>query len=158
VDKIKKEMEEDGRVVFCCQRCWTPLKLDTGFSCSLDEHTIAELSLPAVRTPELDYTSQASSLDNYVPSRQDHLSIHQGFTFVGHAITGNSGNTNIGHLSHFIRKSTRLFDLVSSTSDIDHPLCEDCSDSLLILLEQQLFQRYLQLSIFNHRLILLQYL
>jgi beclin 1 len=77
------------------------------------------------------------------------LSINQGFTFVGHAIAGNSGNTNIGHLSHYIRKSTRLFDLVSSTSDIDHPLCEDCSDSLLILLEQQLFQRYLQLSIFN---------
>ena len=132
------KMEEVNRVSFCCQRCWTPIRLDTGFSFSLDEHTIAELSLPAVRTPELDYASQASSLDNYVPSHQEHLST-QGFTFVGHTIVG--GNTNnIGHLSHYVRKSTRLFDLVSSTSDIDHPLCEDCSDSLLNLLEQQLSQ------------------
>lgn len=128
---------------FCCQRCWTPLKLDTGFSCSLDEHTIAELSLPAVRTPELDYISQASSLDNYVPNRQDYFSIHQGFTLVGHNIVRTAGSiNNAGHLSHFVKKSARLFDLVSSTSDIDHPLCEDCSDSLLILLEEQLFQRY----------------
>ncbi len=132
-------MDDVSRVSFCCQRCWTPLRLDTGFSCSLDEHTIAELSLPAVRTPELDYESQISSLDNYVPNHQDHLSTHQGFTLVGHTIAG--GNTNnIGHLSHYVRKSTRLFDLVSSTSDIDHPLCEDCSDSLLSLLEQQLSQ------------------
>nr|SVE74111.1 EOG090X048D [Daphnia barbata] len=134
-------MEDDGRVLFFCQRCWSPLKLDTSFNCSLDEHTIAELSLPAVRTPELDYTSEASSLDNYVPSRQDCLSTHQGFTFVGHNIVRTAGNTsNVGHLSHFLKKSARLFDLVSSTSDIDHPLCDDCSDSLLILLEQQLFQ------------------
>nr|CAG4636920.1 EOG090X048D [Ceriodaphnia reticulata]SVE72865.1 EOG090X048D [Ceriodaphnia reticulata] len=132
-------MDDVGRVSFCCQRCWTPLRLDAGFICSVDEHTIAELSLPAIRTPELDYASQTSSLDNFIPGHQDHLSTHQGFTFVSHMIVG--GNTNnIGHLSHYVRKSTRLFDLVSSTSDIDHPLCEDCSDSLLSLLEQQLSQ------------------
>lgn len=136
---VQIEMDDVSRVSFCCQRCWTPLRLDTGFSCSLDEHTIAELSLPAVRTPELDYASQISSLDNYVPNHQDHLSTHQGFTLVGHTIAGGHTN-NIGHLSHYVRKSTRLFDLVSSTSDIDHPLCEDCSDSLLSLLEQQLSQ------------------
>lgn len=132
-------MEDAGRILFCCQRCWATLKLDADFSSSLDEHTNAELSLPAVRTPELDYGSQASSLDNYVPSRQECVSNHQGFTFVGYEL--GSGNTsNIGHLSHYVRKSARLFDLVSSTSDIDHPLCEDCSDSLLTLLEQQLSQ------------------
>nr|CAG4648589.1 EOG090X048D [Polyphemus pediculus] len=126
---------DDGTLRFCCQRCWTPLKLDSAFSCSLDEHTLAELSLPAVRTPELDFASQESSLDNFVPSRQDNAST-QGFTLLSHP----SINPNMGHLSHFVRKSAQLFDLVSSTSDIDHPLCTDCSDSLLVLLEQQLAQ------------------
>nr|CAG4641604.1 EOG090X048D [Eurycercus lamellatus] len=77
-------------------------------------------------------------LDNFIPSRQEQTSTHQGFTLVGH--TPASVNTNIGHLSHYIRKSSQLFDLVSSTSDIDHPLCQECADSLLNLLEQQLVQ------------------
>lgn len=133
-------MEVDPRSLFTCQRCWVTLKLDGGFFCSLDEHTHAELSLPAVRTPELDYTSEISSLENFSPSYQENAqSNHQGFTVVGHDVS-NSNSNNIGALSHFIRKSSRLFDLVSSTSDIDHPLCEDCSDSLLNLLEQQLSQ------------------
>lgn len=128
---------EDETIHFFCQRCWTPLKLDSVFNSSLDEHTLAELSLPAVRTPDLDFASQASSLDNFVPSRQENASVHQGFTLLSHP---NNIQNNIVHLSHFVRKSAQLFDLVSSTSDIDHPLCRDCADSLLILLEQQLVQ------------------
>lgn len=62
---------------------------------------------------------------------------HQGFTLLGHP---NVTPTNMGNLSHFLRKSSELFDLVSSTSDVDHPLCQDCADSLLLLLEQQLAQ------------------
>ena len=98
---------------------------------------LAELSLPAIRTPELDFASQASSLDNYVPAHQEIGTTHQGFTVLGHpTVTTNS----IGNLSHFMRKSAELFDLVSSTSDIDHPLCQECADSLLTFLEQQLAQ------------------
>lgn len=32
----------------------------------------------------------------------------------------------------------KLFDYLSGTSDIDHPLCEECSDYLIEILEQQL--------------------
>jgi len=116
-----------------------PLSLNTAFSSDLDEHTLAELSLPATRTPELDFASQASSLDNYVPANNQEMgaTTHQGFTLLGHP---NVTPTNMGNLSHFLRKSSELFDLVSSTSDVDHPLCQDCADSLLLLLEQQLAQ------------------
>ena len=31
-----------------------------------------------------------------------------------------------------------LFDIVSSNSEIDHPLCEECTDTLLELMDQQL--------------------
>lgn len=130
-------MEVAGGGRFFCQRCWTPLQLDSTFCCNLDEHTLAELSLPAVRTPELDYASQSSSLDHYVPSVQENLSSHQGFTIVNRAV---QPQANVGSVSHFISKSAELFDLVSSTSDIDHPLCQECADCVLTLLEQQLEQ------------------
>lgn len=72
----------------------------------------------AVRTPELDFSSQSSSLSNYVPANQiEQVSTHQGFTFVGRTPVTIS-SANIGHLSHYLRKSAHLFDLVSSTSDI----------------------------------------
>ena len=110
-------METAGNAHFCCQRCWAPIQLDSAFNGSLDEHTMAELSLPAMRTPELDFTSQASSLDNYTPSRQEQASVHQGFTLLGHTAVYPTAS-NIGHLSHYVLKSAQLFDLVSSTSDI----------------------------------------
>ena len=114
-------MESAGNANFCCQRCWAPIQLDSAFSGSMDEHTLAELNLPAIRTPELDFTSQASSLDNYTPSRQEQTltqaSTHQGFTLLGHTAAYPTSN-NIGHLSHYVLKSAQLFDLVSSTSDI----------------------------------------
>lgn len=118
------------------------MNLDGAFSSSLDEHTLAELSLPAFRSPELDFASQASSLDNFVPAHPEPGTTHQGFTFLGHTTNNNTTaqSTNIGHLSHFVSKSAQLFDLASSTSDVDHPICQECSDALLNLLEQQLNQ------------------
>lgn len=40
-------------------------------------------------------------------------------------------------LIHF-QVATGLFDLVSSNSDIDHPLCEECTDALLDLMDTTL--------------------
>ena len=34
--------------------------------------------------------------------------------------------------------ATGLFDLVSSNSDLDHPLCEECTDALLDLMDTTL--------------------
>jgi len=134
-------MDNIGEARFYCQRCWSTLELDSAFFCSLDEHTLAELSLPAVKTPELDLSSESTSLDNYVPAAQrnpEHGS-SQGFTLVGHPPT-NISVSNICHLSHYFNKSAHLFDLVSSTSDVDHPLCQECADSLLSILDHQLVQ------------------
>lgn len=122
---------------FVCQRCWLHLQLDSAFLNCLDDHTIAELSLPAVRTPDLDLSSHSLNLDNYVPSRQEQSSANQGFTVVNHTFLPNLA-PNFGHISHYLWKSVQLFDLVSSTSDVDHPLCHECADSLISLLEQHL--------------------
>ena len=39
---------------------------------------------------------------------------------------------------HSFQVSTQLFDIMSGNTEVDHPLCEECTDSLLNQLDQQL--------------------
>ncbi|KAG6330349.1 hypothetical protein ID866_8741 [Astraeus odoratus] len=41
-------------------------------------------------------------------------------------------------ISHHLRSTTRLFNLLSSRTDIDHPLCAECAQILLSSLQRQL--------------------
>lgn len=41
-------------------------------------------------------------------------------------------------LSHHLRSTLRLFNLLSSRTDLDHPLCAECTDNLLGELSRQL--------------------
>ena len=41
-------------------------------------------------------------------------------------------------LSHQIESTTRLFEILSSRSDIDHPICAECTDDLLLQLQSRL--------------------
>lgn len=120
-------------VHFVCQRCLQPLKLDPSFS-TLGEHKLAELSLPIFSNPEVDLESQAASLDHIVPPFRlvESGNGSNGFTLVG----GEAGET--GSLSHHMKLTASLFDIVSGNSEIDHPLCEECTDMLLDLMDQQL--------------------
>ncbi|KAI9308942.1 Atg6/Beclin [Cunninghamella echinulata] len=41
-------------------------------------------------------------------------------------------------LSHRLKVATRLFDVMSSKSNVDHPMCQECTDMMLEYLEKQL--------------------
>jgi beclin 1 len=45
---------------------------------------------------------------------------------------------NPSPLSHHLRLTARLFNLLSSRTDIDHPLCAECTQTLLSTLQKQL--------------------
>ncbi|KAI0690529.1 autophagy protein Apg6-domain-containing protein [Cytidiella melzeri] len=45
---------------------------------------------------------------------------------------------NPSPLSHHLRSTSRLFNLLSSRTDLDHPLCAECTDNLLGELTRQL--------------------
>lgn len=45
---------------------------------------------------------------------------------------------NPSPLSHRLRSTARLFNLLSSRTDIDHPLCAECTQTLLSSLQRQL--------------------
>jgi beclin len=49
-----------------------------------------------------------------------------------------SNPSNTSPLSHHLRSTLRLFNLLSSRTDLDHPLCAECTDNLLGELTRQL--------------------
>ncbi|KAK3861517.1 hypothetical protein Pcinc_032527 [Petrolisthes cinctipes] len=132
-------MDPRVTVNFACQRCLNPIQLDPGFS-HLNEHTLAELALPIYSGEEVDFAG--SDVNKLVPPLQLSESGQHphGFTLVGE-----SGDTE---KAQPLKVATGLYDLVSSNSDLDHPLCEECTDALLDLMDATLSrtQRQAQLS------------
>ncbi|XP_072047384.1 beclin-1-like [Amphiura filiformis] len=136
------------QVSFVCQRCCQPLKLDPSFS-SLDSQTYADLTAPLLTassgkgTPLIQSTESAEPFDvdknDGVSRKEIHSTRHssqdsgQDFTLLGEA-----SSFRIENLSHQVKVASNLFDVMSGHSDIDHPLCEECTDSLLNQLDQQL--------------------
>ena len=50
----------------------------------------------------------------------------------------------------WLQVDTQLFDLLSSNSDIDHPLCEECTDKLLNLMDDSLKRTQNQAKLYEN--------
>ncbi|KAK9892216.1 hypothetical protein WA026_019019 [Henosepilachna vigintioctopunctata] len=124
--------EDKVYISFTCQRCSQPLILDETLN-YLSEHVLAELNLPIHSNPEVDLESQANSFDNYIhPCRlSDSGNGVNGFMMI-------SDENESELLSHKYKVHTALFDTISGNSNIDHPLCDECTDYMIELLDQQL--------------------
>ncbi|XP_063953505.1 beclin-1-like [Lytechinus pictus] len=137
------------QVSFVCQKCCQPLKLDQSFS-SVDSQTLTDLTAPLIAgtgssgkaTPLLQSTDSSEPFeinkDDGVSRKvvSPRLSSHdsgQDFTLLGE-----TASSRMESLSHRVKVASQLFDVMSGQSDIDHPLCEECTDSLLDQLDQQL--------------------
>jgi beclin 1 len=123
-------MAEEEKIEYLCQRCQQALRLDPSLT-NIDDHTLAELSLPISPAPDLRILTQAGSLDRLVPPARLTDSGGNGFTLVGE-----SGEE--ASISHRLHVTSQLFDMLSDNSQVDHPLCEECTDTLLENMEQQL--------------------
>ncbi|CAH1789427.1 unnamed protein product [Owenia fusiformis] len=137
------------QVNFVCQKCCQPLKLDQSFK-SLDATLITELSAPLTSSNTSDGTlldlitaspvgvsggSDAQASKKYIPPMRlvSQSDSNNDFTLLGDSQAGNMEN-----LSHQLKVTSNLFDIMSGHSEVDHPLCEECTDSLLDQLDQQL--------------------
>ncbi|XP_023019610.1 beclin-1-like Atg6 [Leptinotarsa decemlineata] len=119
-------------VSYTCQRCSQALKLDDSLN-SFSEHIQAELNLPIHSNPDVDLESQATSFDHYVPPCRfsDSGNGANGFMLI-------SNDKEVDLLSQHFKVQAELFETLSGQSDIDHPLCDSCADSLTDILESQL--------------------
>ncbi|XP_053115237.1 beclin-1 isoform X4 [Hemicordylus capensis] len=138
-------------VSFVCQRCSQPLKLDTSFKV-LDKVTIQELTAPLLTTAPVkpgDAQEEETTLTEevFVENRQDGVSRRfiptarmmstesaNSFTLIGEASDGGT----MENLSRRLKVTGDLFDIMSGQTDVDHPLCEECTDTLLDQLDTQL--------------------
>ncbi|XP_074835334.1 beclin-1 [Carettochelys insculpta] len=139
------------QVSFVCQRCSQPLKLDTSFKI-LDRVTIQELTAPLLTTAPAkpgDGHEEESNLteEAFTETRQDGVSRRfipparmmstesaNSFTLIGEASDGGT----MENLSRRLKVTGDLFDIMSGQTDVDHPLCEECTDTLLDQLDTQL--------------------
>ena len=89
--------------------------------------------VPIFPNPEVDLESQIASMDHFVPAFRviDSKNGSNGFMLI-------DGKGESQNLSQQVTVTAGLFDIMSSNSYIDHPLCEECSESLLDLMDQQL--------------------
>lgn len=140
-----------AQVSFVCQRCSQPLKLDTSFKI-LDRLTIQELTAPLlaaapVRPGDAQEEESALTEEAFAENRQDGVSRRfipparmmstesaNSFTLIGEASDGGT----MENLSRRLKVTGDLFDIMSGQTDVDHPLCEECTDTLLDQLDTQL--------------------
>lgn len=142
-EKFLHDRDKTVNVNFVCQRCCQPLKLHASFD-DIDEQTLLDLTAPLF--PNADDNGHSfvqgfqKNLDSNDISRKLILPVRftetpNGFMVVGDALTGSTDNNNRGNT---LQVSSALFDLMCDQSDIDHPLCEECTDNLLDQMDQQL--------------------
>lgn len=138
------------QVSFVCQRCSQPLKLDTSFKL-LDRVAVQELTAPLVTTAQVkpggnneeEADTEETSIEKPLPgvsrktirpSRLQSTESANSFTLIGEASDGGT----MENLSRRLKVTGDLFDIMSGQTDVDHPLCEECTDTLLDQLDNQL--------------------
>ncbi len=140
VEAANPDSSSEERTSFVCQRCVQPLRIHPSLF-SMDEHTLAEVTLATAPAPKFqpqhnqdddddDQDGEEGKLDLSVPA----VGLDEsgpGFTLVGE--TGDKASPHAR-----LKTAAELFKLVSSNGRIDHPLCEECTDSLLDSINQQL--------------------
>lgn len=90
-------------------------------------------SVPIYANADVDIDSQATSMDHLVPPFRltDSCTGTNGFMLI-------SDGKELQSLSTTLKARADLFDYLSSNSEIDHPLCDECTDTLLELMDHQL--------------------
>uniref|UniRef100_A0A2K6UVF5 Beclin-1 n=1 Tax=Saimiri boliviensis boliviensis TaxID=39432 RepID=A0A2K6UVF5_SAIBB len=128
------------QVSFVCQCCSQPLKLDTSFKI-LDRVTIQELTAPLLTTAQMkpgetqeEETNSGEEPFIETPPRMMSTESTNSFTLIGEASDGST----MENLSRRLKVTGDLFDIMSGQTDVDHPLCEACTDTILDQLNTQL--------------------
>jgi len=91
-------------------------------------------SVPLYAPPSLDFDDNGSTLDKIIPRLSENGS--HGFTIVGNSGSNNESTTNLQ--SHQLKVQAELFDVLSNNTEIDHPLCDECCDTLMTLVDSEL--------------------
>ncbi|CAG8590992.1 4623_t:CDS:2 [Racocetra fulgida] len=115
--------------VFTCQRCKHTLRIDDTLT-DLGSTSIDILLAPLPE--EVIRPSDSSTVDRRSETAEINRSSKQSNNI------DRNGLSIPTSLSYRLKVANRLFDLMSSRSEIDHPMCQECTDMLLDSLSKQL--------------------
>ncbi|KAK4469468.1 hypothetical protein MN116_007018 [Schistosoma mekongi] len=123
-----------------CQRCFNPLQLDHDFehlqktelmtlidATTTDSETSDSINLVPVRnstTPRPRFIVPPSSALSLLNDDENPLETLQSY----------AGPTS--SLDHRLKVNACLFDVLSGRTEVDHPLCQECADTLLLAKQQ----------------------
>ncbi|KAJ3158484.1 autophagy protein 6 [Geranomyces michiganensis] len=75
--------------------------------------------------------------DSFVMLSKSQVSVLQNQSM---GVRGGDEPQNRGSISHRLKTAAKLFELLSESTDVDHPLCEDCADELMMRLEKRVHE------------------
>ncbi|KAL4922990.1 beclin 1 [Aspergillus undulatus] len=103
----------------------TPPRLGRGESGNMSFVMLTESQLgPPHAAPGVDGNNSAASKGNRASSN----------------VRSNDPGTDNGSFADQVERTSRLFEIISSRSDIDHPICTECTDMLVEGLQQRLVE------------------
>ncbi|KAJ3147760.1 autophagy protein 6 [Geranomyces variabilis] len=148
---------------YACCKCSQPIKLDPSVldAAPYDEaaailehkrpHPYNATGLPPrastaekASTPDsLRTERKLSAIKSAIPIQDSFVMLSKSqVSVLQHQSTGSRGDEpqNRSSISHRLKTAGKLFDLLSEATDVDHPLCEDCADELMMRLEKRVHE------------------
>jgi len=141
------------QVSFCCQRCARPLKLDPSLQ-NVSLKNFAHLTDGRSSTkPTPDYLANPP-IDIHSKDGADRKIIIDNTSKDDFCVLAKPEAAKTEAFSYKLRVAMQLFDILSENSEIDHPLCEECTNALFLELDKQL--RTLKQDCTDYRKVLAQ--
>lgn len=141
------------QVSFCCQRCARPLKLDPSLQ-NVSLKNFAHLTDGRSSTqPTPDYLANPP-IDIHSKDGADRKIIIDNTSKDDFCVLAKPEAAKTEAFSYKLRVAMQLFDILSENSEIDHPLCEECTNGLFLELDKQL--RTLKQDCTDYRKVLAQ--
>lgn len=132
-----------AKVSFVCQRCRQPLKIDPSFdNIEQQNELVKELTGPLIKCQDKEESLIQETVGPY--EEDDHISrrvippCYPDDESNDFTLLGETGPSSLGNLGHKPKVKAFLFDIMTGQSTVDHPLCEECTDTLLNQLDDQL--------------------
>ncbi|KAI1292105.1 Beclin-1 [Halotydeus destructor] len=134
-------------VTFACQRCCKPLNIQSSFE-DLEDDAIQELTGGMLGEGKSRVNSESSKNTEHGHSR---LGIVKDSMKDSEGESNGNGFLVIGdvrqqvqreepHLKYRLQVTSRLFDILSDQSEVNHPLCEECADIVIDEMDSRLRQ------------------
>jgi len=125
-------------VSFVCQQCSQPCKLDASLGSELDSQSANQLSTAIGQPPSLQEAGTPQQAPDPTPLVYRKINSLRPIDQQAPSMLWTADGSGKTSLFHSTQVAQHLFNVMSGMSNVDHPLCEECTDTLLDQLDTSL--------------------